>query len=160
LGDFGKIFGLSLGLPIAPSKDEFTMAEMRLPENLSGKGPVLIIAHEDADYASVVGRQFRQLGWQIQLADSVSEVRRLSRQAGQAVLILSAEFPGESGWLTCAKLMQERPFLKVVLVVDHRTADGCRFAAFVGSVALVEKSAGVRGLIDHVYRVTDLPATG
>lgn len=136
------------------------MAEARHPQSVTRKGPALIVAHEDPDYAATVCRHFRQLGWHAEQADSVSDVRRLGRESHQATLVLSAEFPGESGWLTCAKLLQERPLLKVILVTDQRTTDNCQFASFVGSAALVEKSTGIRGLIEQVYRVTDLHAAG
>ena len=120
----------------------------------------LIVSHHDPDYSARVSKQFRQLGWDVHSAESEADVRRLARSIAPAVVILATDFPGESGWLTCAKLTSERPGLKVILVGHGLTPDQVRFGTFAGSSALVELEHGMRGLVEEVYRVVDLPMVG
>jgi hypothetical protein len=55
----------------------------------------------------------------------------------------------ESGYLACAKLLQSRPELKVVLVGPARTPKSERFAEFVGA-SFVSEADGVSELVAAV----------
>jgi DNA-binding NarL/FixJ family response regulator len=66
------------------------------------------------------------------------------------LVVLQADLPDESGWLTCDKLTGEFPTVKVVLVaadLQPRLAD---FADFVGAEALVSRRDGAAGLLPRV----------
>src|SRR4051794_424036 len=115
-------------------------------EHGPGYRPCLVLAHTDEARAREVARSFRRLGWDVYLAASGPEARRLSRLLGPELVLLDAELPQESGWLTCAKLASEVPGARVVLVgrVDA-LSEG--FGAFVGSAAVVRRDAGVAELL-------------
>src|SRR5262249_46516108 len=81
----------------------------------------LVIAHKDPVYAALICRTFRTLGWDVHLAESGPEVRRLARCLINAIVVLDANLTEESGWLTCEKLLREHPGLKVILVDVDRT---------------------------------------
>jgi DNA-binding response OmpR family regulator len=110
----------------------------------------LILAHTNAVYTAVARRYFRKSGWDVFVARSGSEARRLTRQLEPMVVVLDTEFRLESGWLTCAKLTDEHPFLKVILSTPCPTARNGRFAAFVGASDIVAPQAGVTRLVDAV----------
>lgn len=112
--------------------------------------PRLVLAHGDAAYAVQVVRQFRGLGWEVYPARSGYEARRLARSLDPEVVVLSAEGDLESGWLTCAKLRQEMPHCRVVLVALDPDSEGYRFTRHVGGAALVDQDEGVEALIDEV----------
>jgi DNA-binding response OmpR family regulator len=112
--------------------------------------PSLLVAHADPEYASAVARDFRRLGWDTCTARTGPEVRRLARLLGTDLVVLDTDLPDESGWLTCAKLVQELPRIKVVLVTDAVDARREQFAAFVGARALVACDAGVPALLAEV----------
>jgi DNA-binding response OmpR family regulator len=108
--------------------------------------PCLVLAGGLHGYAAAAGRALRRQGWDVYTARNGPEARRLARLLGADLVILDAELPGESGWLTCAKLVGELPLLPVVLV---STGDGRarRLAAFVGASEIVRRDAGMPALL-------------
>ena len=112
--------------------------------------PNLILAHPDEGYTAAVRRSFRRLHWAIHLAPNADEVRRLARLHGPELIVLAANLPGESGWLTCDKLRAELPGVKIALVVAEPTPYLERFAQFVGAAALVSVHSAPAALLDLV----------
>lgn len=121
--------------------------------------PGLVVAHTDEGYAALIGRSFRKLGWEVHLAHSGPEARRLARVVRPAIVVLDAELTGESGWLTCDKLTREQPSLRVILTGPDRQPQRARFATFVGAAGLVCQSDGVQALVTEVCS-RSLPAVG
>ena len=117
--------------------------------------PQLVVAHANAGYAKSVSRYYHRLGWDSHLASSAPEVRQLVRELSPAVVVLGTDWPGESGWLTCGKLLDEHPDLKVVLVTEHSTPANHRFACFLGAAALVNEESGVHTLAEEVGTVVE-----
>ena len=121
--------------------------------------PALILAHGDPVYATLVAEAFRQRGWDVHLARSGPEARRLVQGLAPAAVVLDTELPGESGWLACDKLTRQQPQLRVVLVAPAVTAERRRFAAFVGAAGLVARADAARALVEQLCG-TPLPAAG
>ena len=121
--------------------------------------PRLIVAHADAAYVAVVSRAFRRLGWEVHAATTGPEARRLARQLAPDVLVMAAELEGESGWLTCHKVLSEQPRVKVFLVGDRSRPANGEFASFVGAVALLPQTDSVQTLVAEVCG-RSLPAAG
>jgi DNA-binding response OmpR family regulator len=111
--------------------------------------PRLIVAHTNAGYAGSLGRWLHQDGCNVHLVGSGPEARRLARVLAPAVVVLDTDLPEESGWLTCQKLLAEQPDTRVFLLSANPTAEGRRFAAFVGATSLLGEGAGPRALV-HV----------
>jgi len=135
-------------LPVAAPKD-----------TVHGTRPQMVLAHADAAYAASVCRHFRRLGWEVQVAPSGDEVRRLTCQSAPVAVVLDAALANESGWLTAKKLTDNRPDLRVILVARDVDQQGRHFAAFVGAAALVAQAGGPAALVDEVYG-TALAAAG
>jgi DNA-binding response OmpR family regulator len=121
--------------------------------------PLLVMAYADSQYAALSCRHFRRMGWEVHLACSGPEARRLARTLNASVVVLDAELREESGWLTCDKLRREIPGQKVVLVSRNPTDEGRRFAAFVGATGLVCRGGGPAALADEILG-SALPAVG
>jgi DNA-binding response OmpR family regulator len=119
----------------------------------------LVLAHTDVGYAARVSRQFRLLGWDVYLARTGAEVRRLTKKLAPAVVVLDVELADESGWLVCDKLNREQPGLKVVLIAPNLTSEDERLASFVGAAALIWQQDGISALVNEVLEVA-LPAAG
>jgi DNA-binding response OmpR family regulator len=128
-------------------------------ETSPGYRPCLVLAHADAGYAATAARAFRRRGWDVYLARTGPEARRLVRMLAADLVVLHTNLDGESGWLSCAKLVAERPLLEVVLVADAPTHLAHRFAAFAGADSLVDGRAGPAALVAEVEG-TPLPAAG
>jgi DNA-binding response OmpR family regulator len=128
-------------------------------EDAMASPPCLILAHADPAYAAQAGRAFRRLGWDVYAAPTGPGVRRLARMLAPDLVVLDADLPGETGWLTCAKLHREWPGLKVVLVADTLDEGAAAFAAFVGAAGLVHRQGGVAALLPHADS-DSLPAAG
>ncbi len=122
-------------------------------------GRRLVLAHPDPEYTALIRRQLGLLGWEVHRADSGPDARRLAQLLAPAAVVLAAELPSESGWLTCAKLTQQDPGCKVILVGRQLTEENHRFAVYVGAVSLVDQRQGIRGLFDALCG-TVLPAVG
>jgi DNA-binding NarL/FixJ family response regulator len=133
--------------------------ERRLNEGALVMRPCVVLGHADPVYAAQVRRAFRRQRWDIQVATSGPEARFLAQRLEPALVVLDADLPGESGWLTCDKLTRERANLKVVLVSDHPDAASYRFAYFVRAKALVSREDGPKALLVEAAGVP-LPAAG
>jgi DNA-binding NarL/FixJ family response regulator len=127
--------------------------------NASG-GRRLLVAHGDAKYVAAISSQFRHLGWDVQVAKNAADVRQLARTAPPTAVIMAADGPEETGWLTCAKLMREHASCKVILVSRDLAPECFRLTQFVGATALVGQNDGVQALVDEVYGEVQLPAVG
>jgi CheY-like chemotaxis protein len=119
-------------------------------EAKAGSPPCLIVAHSDMAYEAAIARGFRRLGWDVYLARSGPEARRLVRMLEADVVILEAELPDESGWLTCDKLTREPLLIKVILVGDDLSPRRHDLAAFVGASALVGYRDGLAPLVEEL----------
>jgi len=121
--------------------------------------PCLILAHADSAYETTIARAFRRLGWDVYLAHSGPEVRRLVRMLDADVVVLDAHLPEESGWLTCDKLTREQPLAKVILVSDNLCLRNQELASFVGASALVSRADGLTPLAEELCGAA-IPAAG
>jgi DNA-binding response OmpR family regulator len=108
------------------------------------------MAYADSSHAALSARHFRRLGWEVHLASSGPDARRLARALSPEVVILDTQLPDESGWLTCAKMVLENGAQRVLLVSADASPEERRLAATVGAAALVERNSGVPNLVDEV----------
>lgn len=121
--------------------------------HLPGEGlprPRLVLAHADPIYDLLACRCLHRLGWDVSLASSGPEARRLARELDPLLVVLDARLHQESGWLTCDKLTGELPGLRVVLVTARPTSEDYAFAYFVGAAALVDQDDGLASLAEEV----------
>jgi len=66
------------------------------------------------------------------------------------VVILDTELPDESGWLTAAKILLDRPEQKIFLVGPERTAASERFASFLGAAGYFTRDDSPAALAEEV----------
>jgi DNA-binding response OmpR family regulator len=121
--------------------------------------PCLILAHSDPVYEAALARGFRRLGWDVYRVKSGPEVRRLAPMLDANLVILDAELPEESGWLTCDKLTREQSHVEVILVTGEAGPLNHAMAAFVGASSLVHRSEGPARVVEEVCRPA-VPAAG
>jgi DNA-binding response OmpR family regulator len=115
----------------------------------AGRRPHVVIAHTDAAYVLGAVRAFRRNGWHFSLAATGPEARRLASSFDADLVVLQADLPGESGWLTCAKIHFGDPRCHVILVSDDDEGDE-GFAEFAGAARLVTRAQGAEALLDEV----------
>jgi DNA-binding response OmpR family regulator len=108
------------------------------------------MAYADSAHAALSCRRLRRLGWEVHLTRSGPEARRLAQELEPTVVVLDADLGDESGWLTCAKLVRERPGQKVIVVSEEVTTESERLAGHVGAAALVRRDEAVANLIADV----------
>src|SRR5262245_48318825 len=112
--------------------------------------PRVVLAYADSAHAALSARHLRRLGWEVHLASSGPDARRLAQALAPEVVILDTQLPDESGWLTCAKLIQENGAQRVVLVSGAIDEEEKRLAETVGAAALVARQRGVPALVEEV----------
>jgi DNA-binding response OmpR family regulator len=112
--------------------------------------PHVVIAHSDAAYTMGVVRAFRRHGWLFTLAANGPEARRLASSLAADLVVLEADLPGESGWLTCAKLNVGADRQAVVLVTEQEDEQAEEFAQFAGALRLVTREQGAEALFEDV----------
>ncbi len=98
-----------------------------------------------------LAEMFHDRGWEVLPAVSAADARRLAVRARAAVAVLAADgdADGESGVLSCAKLMRGNPRLRVVLVgPDDAVAE--RYARFAGAAAYVSDDAPAEAILAAV----------
>lgn len=120
--------------------------------------PRLVLAYADSAHAAQSCRHLRRQGWEVHLASSGADARRLARMLAPEVVVLDTDLREESGWLTCAKIKLENPDQKVVLVTTRVNYEDQLNAEFVGADALIARDAGARALTDRVRRTTSYSA--
>jgi DNA-binding response OmpR family regulator len=111
--------------------------------------PCLVVAHADSGFAARASRAFRRLGWDVYVARTGPEARRLARMLYPDLAILDADLPEESGWLTCEKLVSEQPLLRVIIAAAKASAENENLAAFVGAAGCVPRRGGVAALVEE-----------
>lgn len=109
-------------------------------------GPRLIVSGRS--FGRRLAPLLRDLGWEVHTVADGAEARRLAHRSRPSAVLLPAETDGESGFLTCAKLRQCLPRLRVVLVGRERTPEAARFADFVGAALATEAS-----VVDELHRL-------
>jgi DNA-binding response OmpR family regulator len=112
--------------------------------------PRLVLAYSDSAHAALSCRHLRRQGWEVHLANSGTDARRLARLLAPQVVVLDTDLREESGWLTCAKLKLENPAQRVVLVTGEISPEAQAYAEFVGAAALVARESGVPALLERV----------
>jgi DNA-binding response OmpR family regulator len=121
--------------------------------------PALVVSHTDTAFAQQTGQSFRALGYDVHLALTGLEARRLACRLPSVTVVLGTELPDESGWLVCDKLTRESPHARVILHGAPVDARRRRLAAFVRAACLVHPSGGVPALVREVCGES-LPAVG
>ncbi len=111
--------------------------------------PCLILAHPYPESQAVLERGFRRMGWDVYLARSGPEARRLARMLSADMVVLHIDLPEESGWLTCDKLIREQPSVSVILVGDDLSPRNRDLADFVGASALVDGEESMVPLVEE-----------
>jgi DNA-binding response OmpR family regulator len=112
--------------------------------------PCLVLAHPHLGQQAVLARRFRRLGWDVYLAHSGPEARRLAYMLPADMVILHVDMPEESGWLTCDKLMREHSSVSVILIGDNLTPRKQDLAEFVGASALVDDTDDMPPLVEEL----------
>ena len=111
--------------------------------------PRLVLAHADPLYAALVRQIFLRLRWNVHITASGVQAREMVGELSPAMVILDAELPDESGWLTCAKLLRAEPRLRVI-VVGGPTSDGPQLARFLGVEAPMPSDVSAEKLVERI----------
>ena len=119
-------------------------------EKAPGERPLLVLASADSLFAALNCRHFRRLGWEVHLANSGCEARRMAGVFNPLVVVLDTELRDESGWLVCDKLTRDMPGQKVILVSPDPSEENRSLAEFVGAAALVGRDTGIDALVEEV----------
>lgn len=95
--------------------------------------------------------RLRRLGWDTYQASEGPEARRLTRMLEPDLVVIDLMLGEESGWLTCAKLAQEWPGGRIVLLGSANESEKS-MAHFVGASALVQCDDTLAALVAHSER--------
>ena len=103
--------------------------------------PKLVIGLIRGELARHLELQFKAAGWRVCSADTTAELRRKAQGSKAAAIVLpAAACGGESGYLTCAKLIRSLPNVRVVMVGPD-SPQAARFARFVGAAVYLPETA-------------------
>jgi len=113
--------------------------------------PRLVLGYVDSVHASQCARYFRRQGWEVHLIPSGVDARRLALDSPPRVVILDTELPDESGWLTAAKILLDRPEQIVFIVGPEQTEANDRFASFIGAAGFLTRDESPVALVEEVF---------
>jgi DNA-binding response OmpR family regulator len=112
--------------------------------------PKLVIGLIHGELARGLEMHFRAAGWRVCSADSAAELRDKAHGSRAAAIVLPvAACGGESGYLTCAKLVRTLPHVRVVMVGPEGKRYA-RFARFAGAAAYLPDTATTAELVKQV----------
>jgi DNA-binding response OmpR family regulator len=113
--------------------------------------PRLLLGYVDSVHASQWARYFRRQGYSVHLIPSGVDTRRLALDSPPRVVILDTELPDESGWLTAAKILLDRPEQMVFLVGPERTDANERFASYLGAAGFLTRDESPVALVEEIF---------
>jgi DNA-binding NarL/FixJ family response regulator len=109
--------------------------------------PKLVIGLIHGESARGLELHFRSAGWRVCSADTAAELRDKALGSKAAAIVLPATAcGGESGYLTCAKLVRSLPDVRVVMVGPD-SKRYARFARFAGAAAYLPDTATTAELV-------------
>jgi DNA-binding response OmpR family regulator len=111
--------------------------------------PCLILGYVKSEFASRWGRFFRRQGWEVHLAADAGEARRLTHSLAPTAVVLDVEMPDETGWLAAAKMTQESPEVKILLV-GARAPKRMTDVADVGAAAWMDRDDDPEFALDQL----------
>ncbi len=120
--------------------------------------PRLLLGYADSAHASQWARYFRRHGYSVHLIPSGVDTRRLATEIAPRVVILDTDLPDESGWLTAAKILLDRPEQKIFLVGPERTEANERLASFLGAAGYLSRDESPVALSEEILG-TLMPAS-
>jgi ActR/RegA family two-component response regulator len=108
--------------------------------------PRLVLAYADSAQAASCARRCRRQGWEVHQTHSGLGARQLAAAIEPALVVLDTDLGDESGWLTAAKLLLERPRQKILLAGDERSAFREQLALFLGAAGFIAREEVVNAL--------------
>lgn len=103
--------------------------------------PKLVIGLIHGEQARGLELHFKAAGWRVCSADTAAELRDKALGSRAAAIVMPiAACGGESGYLTCAKLIRSLPNVRVVMV-GPESKRHARFAKFAGAAAYLPETA-------------------
>jgi DNA-binding NarL/FixJ family response regulator len=133
------------------------LAEEIMTSRIIQNGSRIVVAGAESATMAHCLRHARQYGWQIHQTRSGSMARRLAARLNPAVVILDVNLDGESGWLTAAKLLLERPEQEVLLLAPDHFLVNRRLASFLGVRNVVSRRDVVAALKELFEPVCQCP---
>ncbi len=112
--------------------------------------PKLVIGLIHGELARGLEMHFKAAGWRVCSADTAAELRNKAQGSRAAAIVLAAGVcGGESGYLTCAKLVLSLPNVRVVMVGPDGKRQA-RFAKFAGAAAYLPDTATTAELVKQI----------
>lgn len=110
----------------------------------------MVVCLGNLPQGAVIERYFQERGWEVLAARSGEEARLLVRKCSNPVVLLTEYAADESGWVTCWKVLSDRPTLQVCVIGPRPAEEGARLAEFVKAAAYIseiESAAGIARIL-------------
>ncbi len=127
---------------------------MAYPIHETSLRPRLLLGYADSAYASRIVRIFRRLGWEVHMAASGAEARRLVGVYQPTAVVLELGLRDECGWAVSAQITEAHAGQRVILLARERPDNGHELLRAAGAAALVTSGDGMEGLVRAVYGQT------
>jgi ActR/RegA family two-component response regulator len=125
-------------------------------DEASGRPGRMVVCLGDLPHAAVIERYFQERGWKVEAAKSGAEVRLLVRKCPAPLVLLSERSNEESGWVTCWKVLSDRPKTRVCVIGPRPAAEGARFAEFVKAAAYIPQTESTAGIARYLKEAGSL----
>ncbi len=106
----------------------------------------MLLAYTDSAHAARCVRYFRRQGWEVHMVASGALVQRLANELLPEVVVLDADLPDESGWLSAAKIRLAPPDHRVILLVGDIDRHTSERAHSLGLAGVVRRADGPEAL--------------
>jgi len=102
----------------------------------------MLLAYSDSAHAARCVRYFRRLGWEVHMVASGALAQRLANELAPQAVVLDADLPDESGWLSAAKIGLLPPEHRIVLLADRADEQSLERTRSLGIAGLVARDEG------------------
>lgn len=114
----------------------------------------VLVVDDEALYAATLAKVLRRRGFDVEVMHDAEAGRAALRTSPFDVVVLDVKMPGCDGFTALARLRQEHPGVRVILMTGHLSQDDERDAARLGASAYFLKPFQVGDLVACIETLT------
>ncbi|MFH1035329.1 MAG: response regulator [Pseudomonadota bacterium] len=115
----------------------------------------VMFVDDEPEFALVVAKRLRRLGFAVSTANNGAEALRLARGNEFEVAVLDLKMAGMDGLEVLRTLLVLLPQIKVVMLTGHGSADVARQCLEEGAFAYLNKPCEFSVLVENIRKAAD-----
>jgi CheY-like chemotaxis protein len=143
--------GSSVRIGVRPDRQSLTLRVGKESEARASAHPTVLVAEGNRDLGQFLERMMSEAGWDVILAGTAAEARRLAARRKPHAVFAEAELPDERGVTLLAQLCRAYPELRGIVMTDGALPIEENAALAVGGVVILAKPFVARDAMQLVH---------